>query len=170
MGVRRVAAAQAFDSKKINYCGGCCGVELVLGRRARASFLRLIAKVAKNGQKPAPRAVCPQSRIAMPARPQWTSQRGLRGRCLSERYCCRGQRSALDDDVQLSCYLLTVCLECIEAPICRLQRLAANKTPVRCPTPELQALTTAAVGPRRRRARANTTGPDAGPTTTPRPR
>jgi hypothetical protein len=36
MGVRRVAAAQAFDSKKINYCGGCCGGELVPGRRAPA--------------------------------------------------------------------------------------------------------------------------------------
>lgn len=38
MGVRRVAAAQAFDSKKINYCGDCCGGELVPGR-PRASLL-----------------------------------------------------------------------------------------------------------------------------------
>jgi hypothetical protein len=36
MGVRRVAAVQAFDSKKIEYCGDCCGGETG-ARSARAS-------------------------------------------------------------------------------------------------------------------------------------
>ena len=46
MGVRRVAAAQAFDSKKIEYCGGCCGGETgARSARAGLSFRGYLLKL-----------------------------------------------------------------------------------------------------------------------------
>ena len=57
IGVRRVAAAQAYDSKKINYCSGCCGGETGACSTRASLFLRLIAKVAKMERNP--RALAP---------------------------------------------------------------------------------------------------------------